>query len=790
MRGNIVAALLGVLLVAVVAWARGWPPPILSVDINKGRINEALPLLVEGVLLRQSFTPRHDGLREVEVQLARYEPEDAGGALTFRLLDERGQEVVRETVPTQWLSHNQLWTLVVPRQAQSAGRRYTLEVAGERSPFSLWGYTLAPRGRMEEIVVTGGSSPARALRLVTRYELSPGSAAATLAATLGREGGYLLLALAFMLLPGCLTLLLARRGVGAWEPGAWWGAALALGLALWPLLWFWLTLAGLRWTPLALWLTLALGWVAVGVLAWRARVRLALPPLPLLLLLLVGFALRLLAVRDLAFPPWVDAVRHALITAVMAGKGQVLFDYAPFLPVERFAYHFGFHVLPASLTMMTDWPLPRLLLMLGQLLNALVPLSVYSAAWLMTRQRGAALLAAFLVAIPFLFPGYYATWGRFTQLTGMLLLPVLVALTWRGVRRGGWGGAGLVGLLAAGLFLVHLRVFLYYLPVPLLLWLRHRGRGTRWLAAAGLVGGLLVAPRIGYLMPRSAPGALLANNIEGYNEFPIGYLTAGWERYFVVLALLGALASLVAAARGRRWARAARVLAAWVASLFALLGGKYIGLPESWLVNLNSMYITLFFPLSLLLALPAARLWRWMMRRVASRPAPTLALHGARGALLTLLLLFGAHHQITILNSQTILAVAEDQAALAWVAAHTPPDARFAVNSWLWLGGAWAGSDGGAWLVPLTGRASTTPPADYTASRALAAQVSAFNERAVAVEDWADPALAPWLRAEGVTHLFVGARGGFMDPAELAQNPALELVYEAEGAYIFALREP
>jgi hypothetical protein len=211
----------------------------------------------------------------------------------------------------------------------------------------------------------------------------------------------------------------------------------------------------------------------------------------LLLLLVVGLALRLLAVRDIAFPPWVDSVRHGVITAVMSQSGQTITQtgYEPFLPVERFPYHFGFHTLSSSLVLMTGWEIPRLLLSLGQLLNALLPLTVYTGCWLLTQQRRAGLLAAFLVALPLFFPAYYATWGRYTQLTAMLLMPVLLGLTWRLVRgasrwRDGWW---LMALLAVGLFLVHFRVFVFYLPFAGLVWLLSKGRNGRslWLALPG-----------------------------------------------------------------------------------------------------------------------------------------------------------------------------------------------------------------------------------------------------------------------------------------------------------------
>jgi hypothetical protein len=144
--------------------------------------------------------------------------------------------------------------------------------------------------------------------------------------------------------------------------------------------------------------------------------------------------------------------------------------------------------------------------------------------------------------------------------------------------------------------------------------------------------------------------------------------------------------------------------------------------------------------------------------------------------------------QVTILNSETILALEPDISGLAWLDANLPDGARVAVNSWRWLGNTWAAGDGGAWLVPLTGFASTTPPADYTYDATLLAQVEAFNQGATGIEEWSDPVVAQWLAGQGVSHLFVGARGGFLDPSELARNPALELLYSQDGVFVFGLK--
>jgi hypothetical protein len=507
-----------------------------------------------------------------------------------------------------------------------------------------------------------------------------------------------------------------------------------------------------------------------------------------LLLLILILATRLLAVRDLSFLPWVDASRHGLITAVMTDSGQMPGSYEPYLPVNDGEYHYGFHTIAAGLAMMTGWPLNRLMLFLGQLIGGLLPLMVYTAVSLMTRRQRPAILAAFLVGLPFFFPGYYVTWGRLTQLTAMFIMPVLLALTWlllrgaRGWRRGWW----LVALLAAGLFFIHFRVFLFFVPFAVVVWLSAWGRNGRWLAAAGGLGLLLVLPRTFQLWALTGSEQLMRNPIPNYNAFPTGYVQTGWERPFLWLALFALVPTLVFALRRQRWTWLPLVLVGWTAVLFILVGGNRWGLPSVAVVNINSLYITVFLPLAIFLSIAADRLWRW------SRQMPWLIhLNSAvlAGGLLAALLLFGVRQQITILNEQTLLAQHADVAGLDWVAENLPETAVVAVSSWKWLGETWAGSDGGAWLVPMTGRITTTPPIDHIYNHDLFQFVKTFNTAATAVNDWSAPSQADWLAQQGITHVYVGQRGGYFDPAALARNPHMTMVYGRDGVFIFKIQD-
>lgn len=804
-----------------------WSPlcgPLTAEDISQARLDTALPAPKTGLRLEQTFVPLHDGLAEIEILLVSYGGEGQtgaeGGRFTLELRDENDALIAVEELATAQLSHNQVHTLRFEPQENSAGRRYSLGFSGsELNNISAWGYSLNVYDSGELRLAHDdpeAALPATAaveLRFTTRYNLTPGETLRA-AVTPLREWRLLLAALVFLPLPGVL-LLLALRPRG-WDRAAWLGTALALSVAAWPILWQWVSLAGGRWSGALLWAAVAGGWVAVLVIA-RRRKSATIPSdenpmmrsepvtahkrsqpvihLLVILLILITIASRFVAARDLAFPPWVDSSRHALITVVMLESGQVPTDYEPYLPVDRFPYHYGFHALSTSLALMTGHSLPGLLLFLMQLLGGLLPLAVYAAGWMVTRRPVVGLTAAFLVASPFFFPGYYATWGRMTQLAAMVVMPVLLALTWRLGR--GWPRVWpLVGVLAAGLFLIHFRVFLFFLPYAALAAVAHLigHRRIKGMVKAGALAVVLVAPRLIELLAATEPLETIQRSLPGYNDFPIGYITTGWERVYLVVAAVAAAVLIAGIILRKRWANFPLLLLFWTAGLFILLAGERLGLPESLVVNLNSMYITLFLPLALFLAIIAGQVGHQVSRRLGRsqdgtvRPAAMILAAVMVGAILGVLTLFGWRQQVNIINPQTVLALPQDVAALAWVDDNLPADALVAVSAWKWLGETWAGSDGGAWLVPTTGRESTTPPVDYIYNAELFAGVRAFNQAATAITDWSAPAAAEWLAGQGVSHVFVGRRGGYFDPAALSRNPSLEMIFRRDGTFVFAVR--
>jgi hypothetical protein len=536
-------------------------------------------------------------------------------------------------------------------------------------------------------------------------------------------------------------------------------------------------------------------------LSWRERLAwLDAPLVALVLVLALVLGVRLWVVRGVNAGFWGDSYQHTLIAQLILDHGGLFQSWLPYVPLESFTYHFGFHGNVALFQWASDWltgnSTPRTVVLVGQFLNALAALSLYPlAVRLSGGRRWSGVLAVLVAGLLMPTPMIYANWGRYTQLAGQVILPVALWLTMEAVEAPRWDGKrmAVAALAVAGLGLTHYRVALFYVAFLLpyvvyrLILARRAPRqglaSLGRLAAVGCVAGVLVSPWLWHLQ-----AGLLPSNLAQYQEgaLPQGfrqeYNALDWQ--FLPFWSAGlSLAGIVWAFVRRQQAVP---IAFWVAILLLIANLPALGMPDLGLFNNFAVLIALYMPAALLagtlagdlLALGAAR-WRLV---------PTL------GVVSILILgLAGAGQQATGLDRSYQLVTQADEQAMTWIGENTPADAKFLVNSFFAFGDyAIVGSDAGWWIPLLTGRGNTVPPATYTMERANPADYrEEVNALAHRVEEGSldDPATVRYLQARGISYVYVGQVGGpLLDPDLLRRSPFCSLVYDRDGVSIFALR--
>jgi hypothetical protein len=632
---------------------------------------------------------------------------------------------------------------------------------------------------------------------------------------------WLVLPLALILwLPG--WFLLAVTDVGKqFDGGERLALSIGLSMAVIPLLMTWTSWLELSWSRVSV-------WGAIGILLlyvlWRAMKKshtFSLPKMDGYQVALAGIFLltlfvRITMVRDLFAPPWVDSIHHGMISRLILESGGYPDTYAPYLDLDSSRYHPGFHSLLASFVWLSDLDLEQAMLTFGQVLNALVVFPVYLLTKSLTSDKGSAVIAALIAGLFSAMPAYYTSWGRYTQLAALLILPV--AFVWihnlqkqhpipvntsaieldiildRRYKRARWRYLLLAGIASAGLFLTHYRIavfltcliaadfisYMYPRRKQGLSWLDIL-KDLAWIALGGLFALLLIIP----WLPSTVRTLFIPmlSLWQGGNATPFGgfvwsFLTTALGTYTLVLAALGLLLGLLQ----RRWFTITLIL--WVALLFFLANVDALGLPGGGFITNLSVEITLFMPISVLGGYLIAQLIELWMKVIPQRMLKIV--QSAIVVTAMILSLIAARHLIPILNPITFLFRQADKPALTWIKDNIPADETILINPFSWGYGFYAGADGGYWITPLTGLKTMPPPVLYGLDYDLQV-VEAINElnQQVIESGGNAEALHPLLLDTGINYIYLGSRGGPISPLALRSSPLYKLLYNQDGTWLF-----
>jgi hypothetical protein len=596
------------------------------------------------------------------------------------------------------------------------------------------------------------------------------------------------------------------------------GVAVGLSLALYPLLLVWTDLVGLHLGSLYAWLPAAAGLAALlwRYRSWRPRkgwerlqrwTRSEALWADLALVMTVGlvFAVRLLVVRTLRVPMWGDSYQHTMIAQLLVDNGGLFDSWEPYVPLKSFTYHFGFHAAVAVHHWLTGVEMTRSVIVTGQMVNALAVLSLYPVAVKVGGSRWTGVVAVLVAGLLSPMPLYYVNWGRYVQLAGQAILPTAIWLTWMMLESGGrrFRSALLTGLAVAGLILSHYRVAIYFIVFLPIAWAaatlvayRRRlelGSPLVKVAAVSLVSFVLVLPWAWHLFAGLLPQILgtFATSQADAASFQQSQVLRDTTRYVPIPLLVSALIGLVLGLIRRR--SQVLLLAVWVVLLFLAANPNWVGLPGAVTVSnfegvLNNftVLISLYMPVSILCGYLVSTLLEALPDRLPW-PRQVVAV-----GLILILAVLGARRALTVLDLRFALVSVPDLQAMEWIEEHTPASARFLANFFFaYEENVIVGSDAGWWVPLLANRENTVPPITYGHESAHDPDyISKVNEFARYVEDnrLDEPETIQALKANGITHIYIGQKGGNLPVEVVLESDAYDLAYHKDRVWIFDVR--
>jgi hypothetical protein len=789
-----------------------------------------------GATVGQTFTAHDDGLSAIDLQVAVYPtiPRTTGtlvvslwrvpssiepGAIPS-IGSDHDKPLAVQQFPEATLEPNQWIRFSFAPITDSRGKTFFLRAETTdpgKSPVTLWATGHLIDEGNSRFVNARAVPGSLAFRIY--HDESPSDVVAETVATIGRSPLLWPIALLLCLVPGLGTAsLLSRQDT---DPAAFLGLAIGWSVLLGPLA---LTLA----TPIRFGPAMGLVLLVVGTLLFVSRwPRLELSPWAALAIGATGVAVVIRAVdaKGLIAPMWGDPVQHSYVAQLIGHDKGVPATYGALVPSQVFDYHFGFQAMAASASWLSGANAADAVLAVGQVLDALICLALYRFARDLVGSPVAGAVAAVLVAMVTTQPTYFVTWGRYPELAALVALPAAAAALRSALRETDGDGSPIgsfatahticdlktrtsrltprflrhvtrgvpdhldrivvAAVAASALVVVHPRVGVFLGCLGLAFAaadslerrrLRSTGLGFLRLAAVGLVSLAMLVPWTVRLW-HAHYHQVIATFAWQPVDFPLGLAIAGNDRWVLELAIAGAVVCLA-----RRPALFV-LFGLWSGLVFVLANPATFHLPFNLFINNGSVAIALFVPASVLVG--------YLASSIATTCGLDTWAKGVQWGLVGAIFLLGCSQApalTTVVNPCCLLIRPGDTSAIDWVRQNTPPDAKFVINGYQWMNDIWMGSDAGYWLPVLAQRRTSLPPLFYGV--APADEVREINATAASVShDASDPAALANLAARiGARYVFIGTRGGALDPGELKKSDLFQVDYEGGGAWVFEVR--
>jgi len=496
--------------------------------------------------------------------------------------------------------------------------------------------------------------------------------------------------------------------------------------------------------------------------------------------------------RTLSFPAWVDSVHHVLVVQKILDAKGISGTLAPELPIQ-FTYHYGFHIITALWSALTKLQPVDSVLWLGQVLNAFIGLGIYRVAKQYWKDTRIAIFAALLVTFAFQMPGYYLTWGRYTLITGLLvMLPAMgtsIEIVYYHFR---WEVFIRLVILTAGLALIHYMALLFFgifvgslvlAKSSSLLFIKGNFQKTEAkrimnLCLGSLLGIVFALPWLIRMLNDQISIGIVNVNIPNWNDFKnsmqyIWYLLGPKHNYWLFgISSLGLFFAW--------FQKKDRGLVLW-ATIMILLS-------VPWGLKLgpfrpDHMAIVLFIPAAWLLANGLINVLDALFARVEKKYSNVTLILVAISVLI-----WGGWQTRNILNPVTILADQSDRLAMQWIEKNVPQNARFFTNTTPWQFNTYRGVDGGYWITPMLKRFSLAMPSLYAYGKTeqkeewkqWISEASKINS--------CDQSFTSLVKDAKLNYLCIHEQKGSLQPKALENCKNVTPVYIYDGVWIYQMK--
>ena len=526
----------------------------------------------------------------------------------------------------------------------------------------------------------------------------------------------------------------------------------------------------------------------------------------IILFIVIGLVVlsRLWPLRYLNLPLWGDSYHHTMIVQLMMNNGGLFDNWQPYTFLSSFTYHFSFHTFCLFLSWLLNLSAAQAVLLGGQILNILAVLLLYPLAYYLSgKQVWAGIFAILAGGIISEMPAFYVNWGRYTQLTGQVVLPLTAIMTITLFKKPQWRIGLLAVLSVGGLLLAHYRVILMFASLALIwvgvdtlqqkpFWTNFRQRF--------LIGLLYLLCFTAIILPwliRLNQGKLLSVGSQAAQStlsFVLSWpalLDQLQESLHFVPPILIWLSVIILWFGLRKKFTAVLILFLWISALI-LTGKPYLlGLPGYGLVSNFAVQIALYIPFALTLGILFSAFLESLPIRWQQLSATLL---------FTILLVGFGNQQRHILDlSIHLMATPVDEQAAEWIEQNTPVNAVIYVDGFkAYSDTVVVGNDGGWWLPLLTNRQTTMPPISYAFEQApdptdkvTAFDLVDFGQNQSLSQDTS----VDYLIEQGITHIYIGQQQGrvgnpgpsLFNPEVLQSNPRYHPIYHQDRVWIFAL---